>query len=127
MFKALGIDRSCLLAINGRNEVLQKSARNIDRTTVTSVQQLNAWDILRNRTLLLTRDGALRVYSYPEFKPLATHQIGIVATQAVAAGKHGRLYVAGVDPRTVGERPRAKGVGDVFVFELKDVLGRGQE
>ena len=61
MFKALGIDRSCLLAINGRNEVLQKSARNIDRTTVTSVQQLNAWDILRNRTLLLTRDGLEKI------------------------------------------------------------------
>jgi large subunit ribosomal protein L4 len=63
MFKALGIDRSCLLAINGRNEILQKSARNVDRTTVTSVQQLNAWDILRNRTLLLTRDGLEKILS----------------------------------------------------------------
>ncbi|HZL36616.1 MAG TPA: 50S ribosomal protein L4 [Tepidisphaeraceae bacterium] len=57
MYKALGIDRSCLLAINGRNEVLEKSARNIDRTTLTTVAQLNAWDILRSRTLLITRDG----------------------------------------------------------------------
>ena len=73
----------------------------------------------------LTRDGSLSVYSYPDFKPLATHRLGIVATQAVCATKDGRLYVAGVDPRTVGDRPRAKGVGDVFVFELKDVLGTG--
>src|SRR5437764_9141235 len=51
MFKALGIDRSCRLAINGRNESLQKSARNIDRTTITTVDQLNAWDILKNRTV----------------------------------------------------------------------------
>ena len=57
MYKKLGIDRSCLLAINGRNETLEKSARNIDRTTLTTVAQLNAWDILRNRTLLLTKDG----------------------------------------------------------------------
>jgi ribosomal protein L4 len=57
MYKKLGIDRSCLLAINGRNESLEKSARNIDRTTLTTVSQLNAWDILRNRTLLLTKDG----------------------------------------------------------------------
>lgn len=57
MFKALGIERSCLVAINGRNEVFEKSARNIDRTTLTTVAQLNAWDILRSRTLLLTRDG----------------------------------------------------------------------
>src|SRR5579872_553475 len=33
MFKALGIDRSCLLAIAGRDESLERSARNIDRTT----------------------------------------------------------------------------------------------
>jgi large subunit ribosomal protein L4 len=57
IYKKLGIDRSCLLAVNGRNEVLEKSARNIDRTTLTTVKQLNVWDLLRNRTLLLTRDG----------------------------------------------------------------------
>ena len=57
MYKKLGIDRSCLLAINGRNETLEKSARNIDRTKLTTVSQLNAWDLLNNRTLLLTKDG----------------------------------------------------------------------
>ncbi|MDB5299496.1 MAG: rplD [Phycisphaerales bacterium] len=57
MYKALGIDRSCLLAISGRNEALEKSARNINRTTLTTVAQLNAWDILRNRTLLVTKAG----------------------------------------------------------------------
>jgi len=61
LFKALGIERSCLLAINGRNEILQKSARNIDRTTVISVDQLNAWDLLRSRTLLVTRDGLEKI------------------------------------------------------------------
>jgi ribosomal protein L4 len=57
MFKALGFDRSVLVAINGRNENVDKSASNIDRTTLTTVEQLNAWDILKNRTLLMTRDG----------------------------------------------------------------------
>lgn len=57
MFKALGIDRSVLLALPGRDENLEKSARNIDRTTLTTVAQLNAWDILRNRTLLMTKAG----------------------------------------------------------------------
>lgn len=61
MFKKLGIDRSVLVAVNGQNEALVKSARNIDRTTLTSVAELNAWDILRNRTLLLTRDGLDRI------------------------------------------------------------------
>jgi large subunit ribosomal protein L4 len=57
MYKALGIDRSCLLALPGKDDVVERSARNIDRTTLTTVAQLNAWDILRNRTLLLTKAG----------------------------------------------------------------------
>src|SRR3954463_4407373 len=57
MYKKLGIDRSCLFAIDGRNDAVEKSARNIDRTTLTTVAQLNVWDLLRNRTLLLTREG----------------------------------------------------------------------
>ena len=61
MFKALGIDRSVLLAISGRDENLEKSARNIDRTTLTTVEQLNAWDILKNRTLLVTKDGLEKI------------------------------------------------------------------
>ena len=61
MFKALGIDRTVVVAINGRDENFEKSARNIDRTTLTTVQQLNAWDILRNRTLVLTKDGLEKI------------------------------------------------------------------
>ena len=57
LYKKLGLDRSVLLAVNGRNETLEKSARNIDRTKLTTVDQLNVWDLLRNRTLLLTKDG----------------------------------------------------------------------
>src|SRR3954469_18883404 len=57
MYKALGIDRSCLFALSDRNESVERSARNIDRTTLTTVKQLNVWDILRNRTLLMTKDG----------------------------------------------------------------------
>ena len=61
MFKALGIDRTVVIAINGRDENFEKSARNIDRTTLTTVDQLNAWDILRNRKVLMTRDGLEKI------------------------------------------------------------------
>lgn len=61
VYKALGIDRSCLLALAERNESIERAARNIDRTTLTTVEQLNAWDILRNRTLLLTRQGLEKI------------------------------------------------------------------
>jgi large subunit ribosomal protein L4 len=61
MFKALGIDRSVLMALDGQNDTVVKSARNIDRTTLTTVEQLNAWDILRSRTLLMTKGGFAKV------------------------------------------------------------------
>jgi large subunit ribosomal protein L4 len=61
VFKALGIDRSVLFALADRNENLERSARNIDRTRLTTVDQLNAWDILKNRTLLLTRSGMEKI------------------------------------------------------------------
>ena len=57
MYKKLGIDRSVLLALPGRDENIERSARNVARTTLTTVEQLNAWDLLRNRTLLLTKAG----------------------------------------------------------------------
>jgi large subunit ribosomal protein L4 len=57
VFKALGIDRSCLVAMAQRDEAIVRAARNIDRTTLTTIAQLNAWDILKNRTLLLTKEG----------------------------------------------------------------------
>ena len=57
VLKALGIDRTCLLAINGRDESVERSARNLDRTTLTTISQLNAWEIVKNRTLLMTKAG----------------------------------------------------------------------
>jgi large subunit ribosomal protein L4 len=57
IYKALGIDRSCLVALHNRDENLERSARNIYKTKLTTVQQLNAWDILRSRTLLMTKEG----------------------------------------------------------------------
>jgi large subunit ribosomal protein L4 len=61
MFKALGIERSVLVALDGRDQSIERSARNIDYTTLTTVAQLNAWDILRNRTLLVTKAGLQQI------------------------------------------------------------------
>jgi large subunit ribosomal protein L4 len=57
LYKALGIDRSCLLALTGRDEAVERSARNLGRTKLTTVAQLNAWDIMQSKTLLLTKAG----------------------------------------------------------------------
>jgi large subunit ribosomal protein L4 len=57
IFKALGIDRSCLLALVEKDQNVERSARNLDRTRLTTVSQLNAWDLLNTRTLLITKAG----------------------------------------------------------------------
>ena len=57
VFKALGIDRSCCLATADHDPMMYRSARNIERCTVTTVRQLSAWDVMQNKTLLLTKDG----------------------------------------------------------------------
>jgi large subunit ribosomal protein L4 len=57
VYKALGIERSCLFALADKDPLLVRSARNLDRTTLTTIAQLNAWDIMRTRTLLLTKAG----------------------------------------------------------------------
>ena len=57
LFKALGIERTCCLATADYDPMVYRSARNIDRCVVTTVRQLNAWDIMQKRTLLVTKDG----------------------------------------------------------------------
>jgi large subunit ribosomal protein L4 len=59
--KGLGIDRSCLLALPENDNVVYRAARNLDRMTISTVSQINAWDILRNRTLLITKDGLTKL------------------------------------------------------------------
>src|SRR5258705_9104149 len=46
ILKALGIDRSVLVALPQHDALIERSARNIQKTQMTTVAQLNAWDIL---------------------------------------------------------------------------------
>jgi WD40 repeat protein/mono/diheme cytochrome c family protein len=77
--------------------------------------------------LTVAGDGTLRRYSYPEFKLQETQALGVVAYQAVLDAKQGRLYVAGFDPKTLAGRPRARGYGDIYVYELKGPQARTGE
>ncbi|MEM1012665.1 MAG: 50S ribosomal protein L4 [Planctomycetota bacterium] len=62
-WKALGLDRTVLFALpnaddhKAKNADLFRAGRNLAETRFTSVAQLNAWDVLRNRVVLLTRAG----------------------------------------------------------------------
>jgi large subunit ribosomal protein L4 len=71
IFKALGIDRSVLVALEAKDVSIERSARNIERTTLTTVRQLNAWDILKNRTLVVTRAGLEEILNPTKAAPEA--------------------------------------------------------
>jgi large subunit ribosomal protein L4 len=57
ILKNLKIDRSCLVAINGPDENVYKSARNIRKVDVLPVADLNAADIVNHRQVLFTKDA----------------------------------------------------------------------
>lgn len=44
-----------LVVISGRNDAVEKSARNLQNVTVLPVEGLNVYDILNHRSLLMTR------------------------------------------------------------------------
>jgi len=55
ILKALGVERTCLLALPGQDEVLLKSARNLARVRVRRVSDLNAYDVLWPNRVVFTR------------------------------------------------------------------------
>lgn len=62
LLKAVGADRGCVLATNGTDTLVYKSGRNIPRTEIMNVADLNAGVILTRRKLIFTREafGAFR-------------------------------------------------------------------
>lgn len=74
-------------------------------------------------TLAVTRDGVLRIHSYPEFQLQGTYRLGAPGSQVAFAVQQGRLYVSAVDPQALGDRPRAR--SEVRVYDLKAVLQGG--
>jgi large subunit ribosomal protein L4 len=56
VLKAIGVERSCLLALPGKDdEVILKSARNLARLRVRRVADLNAYDVLWPHRVVFTR------------------------------------------------------------------------
>lgn len=55
MFAALGIDRTCLVVLPERDENVWKSVRNLPGASVKIAADVNAYDILSHRTVLVTQ------------------------------------------------------------------------
>lgn len=72
LLKALGVDRQgCLLAIRDNDAVVWKSARNIPTLRVSPARELNAYDLLRQKRLVVTKD-AMDLLRQPESNNGAT-------------------------------------------------------
>lgn len=76
VLKNLGIDRSCLLALDDTRTDAALSARNLDQVSLTQIDRLNAFDVLNHRYLLAER-GALEAYlGQMQQRPISHKQSG---------------------------------------------------
>lgn len=66
LFKALGIRESCLVVTEALDPVAWKSTRNIPGMQVSPASDLNAYDLLRRKRLLVTRDALARLTGQAE-------------------------------------------------------------
>jgi large subunit ribosomal protein L4 len=108
LLKALGLDdRTVLLAPEKHDPNLWKSARNIAGVAVAPVADLNAWEILRPRSVVMT------TAAIDAFRQFATVRATHVRTAKVARPKaaKGTKAAKGVKPAAKA-KPAAKGKGE---------------
>ena len=65
MLTALDVTQSCLLALNARDENVHLSARNIPKTDIRIVDDLNAYEVMRRRKLIFTKPAFERLMRDP--------------------------------------------------------------
>jgi large subunit ribosomal protein L4 len=65
MLSALGATRGCVLALHERDPNILLSSRNIARTEVRLLDDLNAYDILRRHKLIFTKPAFERLIAGP--------------------------------------------------------------
>lgn len=57
VFKAVGAEAGCVLALGQASEILYKSGRNLPKTEVRPVRELCAYEVLRRRKLVFTKSA----------------------------------------------------------------------
>jgi large subunit ribosomal protein L4 len=76
LFKALGADQGCVLALDQADPMVYKSGRNIPKTEIRQVAELNAYEILRRRKVLLSKAALDAVLADPAgFAPESESQV----------------------------------------------------
>jgi len=72
--------------------------------------------------LTLTRNGLLKQFSYTDFKLRTVHRLEVTAYQAVFDPKTGKLFAAVFDPNAALDRPLTQGLGDIYAYDVREVL-----
>ncbi len=72
MLRKLDADRGCVVALDAPNEAVYRSGRNIPRTEIRQVHDLNAYEILLRRKVIFTRQALDNVLACPStYRPQA--------------------------------------------------------
>jgi large subunit ribosomal protein L4 len=61
ILKNIKADKKALIVLPGKDENVEKSARNLPGVKTTSVNTLNVYDILNHDNLIITKEAAERV------------------------------------------------------------------
>jgi len=69
---SLGIDRSCLFALDDERGTVALSARNLDQVSITQIDRLNAFDLLNHRYLLVEREAFEAYLGRVQDRPTST-------------------------------------------------------
>jgi len=105
LLKALGIaEKTVLVTPEKHNEMLWKSARNIEGVSVAPVADLNAWTILQPRALLMTT-AAIDAFRATVAKVVAAKAAGLSVARGVgrrtAASKSAAARAAAIESKPV--------------------------
>ncbi|MBI4578709.1 MAG: 50S ribosomal protein L4 [Planctomycetes bacterium] len=65
MLKKIGADRGCVVALARPDEMVYRSGRNIPKTEIMPVYDLNAYEILRRRKVVFTQEAFQTVVANP--------------------------------------------------------------
>ena len=115
LLKALGIaEKTVLVSPEKHNEMLWKSARNIEGVSVAPVADLNAWTILQPRALLMTT-AAIDSFRATVAKVVAAKAAGLSVARGVgrrtaaskSAAARATARAAAIDSKPVVSKPAA--------------------
>ena len=115
LLKALGIaEKTVLVSLEKHNEMLWKSARNIEGVSVAPVADLNAWTILQPRALLMTT-AAIDSFRATVAKVVAAKAAGLSVARGVgrrtaaskSAAARATARAAAIDSKPVVSKPAA--------------------